>query len=68
MDTGLLQLGHSPQLAGQVGVTAASVGHSSPRFAYFADDQQFVVVAGAQQKSDVGLAFALGLTYRGDVV
>lgn len=39
-------------------------GHGSARFAYFADAKTFAVVVGKDQKSDVDLAFAYGLTYR----
>ena len=56
----------APQLAAVVGVTAPSGGNRSTRFAYFADDTRFVVIAGAQEESEVDLAFALGLTYRED--
>jgi hypothetical protein len=36
----------------------------SARFAYFASDRSFVVVAGEQEGREVDLAFARGLTYR----
>jgi len=56
----------APRLAVDVGVTDHMWGDRSKRFAYFADQSRFVVIAGAQEGSDVDLAFALGLTYRGD--
>jgi hypothetical protein len=57
----------APRLAADVGVTEPAEEDSrSNRFAYFADEKRFVVVAGAQEGNEVDLAFALGLTYRGD--
>ena len=56
----------APTLAASVGVSARVDGARSSRFAYFADHSRFVVVAGAQEGSDVDLAFAFGITYRGD--
>lgn len=56
----------APELAKTVGVKVPSRGNRSTRFAYFADEKRLAVIAGAQEGSEVDLAFALGLTYRGD--
>lgn len=55
----------APLLAKQVGVTTPWKGSGSSRFSYFADEKRFLVVAGSQEESGVDLAFALGLSYRG---
>jgi hypothetical protein len=52
-----------PAFAAAIGVTNPWKGGSA-RFSYFIDDQQFVVIAGAQEGSDVDLALARGLSYR----
>jgi hypothetical protein len=52
------------QLAREVGFNTGK-GKYSTRFSYFGDETRFVVVAGLQEGRDVDLAFAYGLTYRG---
>ena len=60
----------APQLAEQVRprVTSRWTGHrsltKSARFAYFADEQRLVIIAGDQEKGAVEHAFAYGLGYR----
>ena len=55
----------APRLAEQVGVVKPWIQPGvSSRFAYFANDDRFVVVAGAQEGDKVAAAFAYGLTYR----
>jgi len=62
--------GSAPGLAARVGVSGrdgpAGVGSLSKRFAYFWDDERFVIVAGPQERGKVDLALARGLTHRGD--
>jgi hypothetical protein len=53
-------------LAAQVGARLRWKGKGSSRFAYFTSNSRFVVVAGAQEGTDVDLALAVGLTYRKD--
>ena len=57
--------GPAKRLASQVGVTDSWRGNGSDRFAYFADERRFVIVAGPQEGSYVDLAFAQGLEQRG---
>jgi hypothetical protein len=57
--------GPAKGLASQVGVTEPWRGNGSDRFAYFADERRFVIVAGPQEGSFVDLAFAQGLEQRG---
>jgi hypothetical protein len=65
-DRGLFNLGEAAKgLASQVGVTEPWSGNGSDRFAYFADERRFVIVAGPQEGSYVDLAFAQGLAKRG---
>jgi hypothetical protein len=65
-DRGLFNLGEAAKgLASQVGVTEPWSGNGSDRFAYFADERRFVIVAGPQEGSYVDLAFAQGLAQRG---
>jgi hypothetical protein len=65
-DRGLFNLGEAAKgLASQVGVTEPWIGNGSDRFAYFADERRFVIVAGPQEGSYVDLAFAQGLEQRG---
>jgi hypothetical protein len=54
----------APYLAAQVATSSRWDGSGSARFAYFADEEQFVVVAGAQEKEHVDLALVYGETYR----
>ncbi|MGH2688702.1 MAG: hypothetical protein ACRDKW_07835 [Actinomycetota bacterium] len=55
----------APKLAGMVGVAEPwRAARLSRRFAYFADQDRLVVVAGEQEASDVDLALAYGLTWR----
>jgi hypothetical protein len=55
----------APAVAAQVGDFTRLPGTGySKRFTYFANDDQFLVVAGPQEANHVELAFALGLTYR----
>ncbi len=56
----------APALAAQAGVPERWNGRGSARFAYFADDQHFAIVAGQQEGAHVDRALAYGLTYRGD--
>ena len=56
----------APALAAQLGTTEAAAFKGSSRFAYFEDADRLVIVAGAQEGTDIQLALALGLTYRGD--
>lgn len=56
----------APKLAAAVGVAQPWDQGGSARFAFFADDERFVVVAGSQEGHHVDLAFALGLSYRAD--
>lgn len=53
-------------IASEIGVGERSPGNRSTRFAYFGDDQQFLIVAGAQETTYVDLSLALGMTYRGN--
>ena len=65
-DRELFNLGEVAKgLASQVGVTEPWTGIGSDRFAYFADERRFVIVAGPQEGSYVDLAFAQGLEQRG---
>jgi len=65
-DRELFNLGEAAKgLASQVGVTEPWSGNGSDRFAYFADERRFVIVAGPQEGSHVDLAFAQGLEQRG---
>jgi len=65
-DRELFNLGEAAKgLAWQVGVTEPWSGNGSDRFAYFADERRFVIVAGPQEGSYVDLAFAQGLEQRG---
>ena len=65
-DRELFNLGEVAKgLASQVGVTEPWTGNGSDRFAYFADERRFVIVAGPQEGSYVDLAFAQGLEQRG---
>ena len=52
-------------LAKAVGITTERLNKPTEKFAYFEDDQRFVVVAGAQEKDEVARAFARGLGLRG---
>lgn len=52
------------KLAVAVGLKAERHNDTKERFAYFADDERFVVVAGAQEKDEVESAFARGLGLR----
>jgi hypothetical protein len=62
----LFNLGEAAKgLAWQVGVTEPWSGNGSDRFAYFADERRFVIVAGQQEGGYVDLAFAQGLEQRG---
>lgn len=54
----------APTLAAAVGVTARWTETASRRFAYFADENRFVIVAGPQEADKVELALAWGLHYR----
>jgi len=54
----------APRLAQDVGVATPWDGRGSTRFAYFANDTRFVVIAGDQEGDDTDLALAYGLTYR----
>ena len=66
-DRELFNLGEAAKgLASQVGVTEPWSGNGSDRFAYFADERRFVIVAGPQEGSHVDLAFAQGLEQRGN--
>ena len=53
-------------LAAAVGIKSKRLNKPTEKFAYFADEERFVVVAGAQEKHSVALAFARGLGIRGD--
>lgn len=54
----------APGLADQIGLPQQVVGGKfSKRFAFFADDEQFAVIAGTQEKGDVELALAHGVRY-----
>jgi len=65
-DRELFNLGEAAKgLASQVGVTEPWSGNGSDRFAHFADERRFVIVAGPQEGSYVDLAFAQGLEQRG---
>jgi hypothetical protein len=55
----------APLLANQVGVTPPWKSSGTQRFSCFEDEKGFLVVAGSQEGSEVDLAFALGLSYRG---
>jgi hypothetical protein len=55
----------APRLAAIAGVPTRWKGRGSSRFAYFADDSRFIVVAGEQEGEETDLALAYGLTYRG---
>lgn len=54
----------APAFAAAVGVTTRWTGTASRRFAYFADENRFVIVAGPQEAEKVELALAWGLHYR----
>jgi hypothetical protein len=56
----------APSLVTQLGLgeIAPWPGKGSTRFAYFADDSHFVVVAGEQEETATDLALAYGLSYR----
>src|SRR5438105_3344304 len=56
----------APVIAEQLGFTQLVGKTYSKRFAYFADDDRLLIVAGEQEGPDVELALAYGLTYRGD--
>jgi hypothetical protein len=56
----------APKIAAQIGIAKSWDEPGSSRFAYFVDDNRFLVVAGPQEQNYTDLAFALGLSYRGD--
>ncbi len=56
----------APVLAAQLGFTHAAGQTLSIRFAYFEDESRFLVVAGAQEGTDVQRALATGVAHRGD--
>lgn len=57
----------APTLASQLGVSSrAAVPRASSRFSYFSDETRFLVIAGPQEASEVGLALAHGMSLRGD--
>jgi hypothetical protein len=53
------------RLADAIGVPKSTKG-ASPRFAYFADSRRLAIVAGAQERGDIDLALAYGLTECGE--
>lgn len=54
----------APALAAQIGLPGQVVGGKfSKRFAFFADDERFAVVAGTQEGGAVELALAYGIRY-----
>lgn len=53
-------------LAAAVGIKSNLFNDPIEKFAYFTDEERFVVVAGVQEKQSVELAFARGLGKRGD--
>jgi len=56
----------APVLAKQLGFTHPAGKTPSSRFAYFEDDSRYLVVAGAQEGTDVQRALATGVAHRGD--
>jgi len=56
----------APVLAKQLGFTHRAGQTPSSRFAYFEDESRFLVVAGAQEGTDVQRALASGVAHRGD--
>jgi hypothetical protein len=55
----------APKLAARLGASApVGSGGWSKRFAYFGDEEQLVVVAGAQEGTHIELALAYGLAHR----
>jgi hypothetical protein len=54
----------APALAKQLALPPQETGSAkSTRFTYFADDERFAVIAGAQEEGDVELALAYGIRY-----
>jgi hypothetical protein len=58
--------GEAPVLAKRLGFTRLAGQTLSKRFAYFEDESRFLVVAGAQEGTDVQRALATGVAHRGD--
>jgi hypothetical protein len=56
----------APTIAAEIGLTKPWGETGSSRFAYFADDDRLLIIAGRQEQNHSDLAFALGLSYRGD--
>ena len=56
----------APRIAAAIGLPTPSRSGRSDRFAYFEDDDRFLVVAGAQEGADVDLALVYGMTWTGD--
>ncbi len=56
----------APVLAKRLGFTHPAGQTLSNRFAYFEDESRFLVVAGAQEGTDVQRALATGVAHRGD--
>jgi len=56
----------APVLAKRLGFTHPAGQTLSKRFAYFEDESRFLVVAGAQEGTDVQRALATGVAHRGD--
>jgi hypothetical protein len=56
----------APALVDQIGADPTAVwdGRGSSRFAYFAADDKFIVVAGSQEETHTDLALSYGLSYR----
>lgn len=52
------------KLAADLGIETHRRNRPTERFAYFADSERFVIVAGAQEKKDVESAFARDLGLR----
>ncbi|MGY1680633.1 PGN_0703 family putative restriction endonuclease [Geodermatophilus sp. SYSU D01176] len=56
----------APTIAAAMGIPERSSDGRSDRFAYFADETRFLVVAGPQEGDAAQLALAYGMTWAGD--
>ncbi len=65
-ERGDLNADSAARVAAAIGIPERASDGRSERFAYFADGDRFLVVAGAQEEGAVQLALAYGMAWAGE--